>query len=75
MSSGSTPPLSPLTRAERETKTAAERLVAQMEAALQAVVARSDNDPKELEAYADRIERAARDLTVALRELARERRP
>ena len=64
----------PLTRAEKETQTEAERLVTQIEDALSAVAVRSRNDIEELEACADRLERAARDLAVALRELARERR-
>ena len=63
-----------LTRAEQETQTEAERLNAQVERALAAVAVRSTTDTEELEACADRIERAARDLSVALRELARERR-
>ena len=63
-----------LTRAEQETQTEAERLNAQIERALAAVAVRSRNDIEELEACADRLERAARDLSVALRELARERR-
>jgi hypothetical protein len=63
-----------LTRAEQETQTEAERLNAQIERALAAVAVRSSNDIDELEACADRLERAARDLAVALRELARERR-
>lgn len=63
-----------LTRAERETETAARRLVEQTENALAAVAVRSRTDIEELEACAARLERAARDLAVALRELARERR-
>lgn len=63
-----------MTRAEQETQTEAERLEAQVERALTAVAVRSTSDTEELEACADRIERAARDLSVALRELARERR-
>lgn len=63
-----------LTRAEQETQTHAEHLTAQIEAALAAVAVRSHGDPEELEVRADRVERAARDLSVALRELARERR-
>jgi hypothetical protein len=35
---------------------------------------RSTSDIEELEACADRLERAARDMAVALRELAHERR-
>ena len=64
----------PQTRAEKETHTEAERLTTQIEHALMAVAVRSRNDIEELEACADRLERAARDLAVALRELARERR-
>ena len=61
------------TRAEAETETAAERLTSQIESARSAVALRSTSDIDELEACADRLERAARDLAVALRELARER--
>ncbi|HYG80711.1 MAG TPA: hypothetical protein VD861_10005 [Pyrinomonadaceae bacterium] len=61
------------TRAEAETETAAERLTSQIESARSAVAVRSTSDIDELEACADRLERAARDLAVALRELARER--
>jgi hypothetical protein len=63
-----------LTPAERETEAAAERLSAQVHAALAAVAIRANNDTEDLESYADRLERAARDLAAALRELARERR-
>lgn len=63
-----------MTRAEQETQTEAERLNSQVERALAAVAVRSTSDTEELEACADRIERAARDLSVALRELARARR-
>ena len=62
-----------MTRAEKETDTAAERLTSQIESARSAVAVRSTSDIDELEACADRLERAARDLAVALRELARER--
>ncbi len=62
-----------LTRAEKEVEAAAERLGMQTESALAAVaVAAQDYD--ELETRAGRLERAARDLAVALRELAQERR-
>jgi len=61
------------TRAEQETETAARRLVSQIEDALVAVAARHRNEPEELEAISDRIERAARDLVTALRELSEER--
>jgi hypothetical protein len=64
----------PLTRAEKETQTEAERLTMQIEHALAAVAIRSQTDIEELEACAQRLERAARDLAVALRELAHERR-
>ena len=61
------------TRAEAETETAAERLTSQIESARSAVAVRSTSDIDELEACADRLERAARDLAVALRELASRR--
>ncbi len=61
-------------RAEQETRSESERVRTQIETALQAVAARATGDDKELDACADRLERAARDLAVALRELARERR-
>lgn len=64
----------PLTRAEKETQTEAGRLTTQIEDALSAVTTRSRADIEELEACADRLERAARDLAVALRELANQRR-
>lgn len=63
-----------LSNAEQETEAAAERLNTQIEAALASVASRNADDAGELEAYADRIERSARDLSVALRELARRRR-
>jgi len=71
------PPISSarqLTRAEKETQTEAERLTMQIDAALHAVSHPTRTDESELEACAARLERAARDLAVALRELARERR-
>ena len=64
----------PLTRGEQETETAATRLIELIEDALALVAIRSSSDFDSLEAIADRIERAARDLSVALRELAHERR-
>lgn len=67
------PPSRQLPPAERETETAAERLNTQIEAALAAVAVRTDDGVEELEACADRLERAARDLSVALRELAAQR--
>jgi hypothetical protein len=60
--------------AEQEAHAAAERLNAQTDAALAAMPMRAPETADELEAYADRIERTARDLSVALRELARQRR-
>jgi hypothetical protein len=63
----------PLTRSEQETETAAARLIELIEDALSVVAIRS-SEVDSLEAVADRIERAARDLSVALRELAHERR-
>ncbi len=63
----------PLTRGEQETETAATRLIELIEDAL-SVVAIQSSEVDSLEAIADRIERAARDLSVALRELAHERR-
>ena len=64
----------PLTRGEQETETEATRLIELIEAALAIVTVRSSGEVDSLEASADRIERAARDLSVALRELAHERR-
>lgn len=56
-------------------QSAAERLNLQTEDALAAVAARGNpGGIDELEACADRLERAARDLAVALRELVEERR-
>ncbi|CDM66444.1 hypothetical protein [Pyrinomonas methylaliphatogenes] len=67
-------PLSTITVAEREVHAAAERLRTQIEESLAAVANHSQADVEDLEVYADRLERLARDLAVALRELARERR-
>ncbi len=67
------PPTRQLSRAEQETQTAAERLNTQIESALAAVAVQADDGTEELEACADRLERAARDLSVALRELAQQR--
>jgi len=64
-----------LTRAEQEVQSAAERLNSQIDDALAAVAAlKAPDGVEELEACADRLERAARDLSVALRELTEERR-
>ena len=64
----------PMSRAEQETETEATRLIEQIEAALAAVAVRTSDQGQSLEAAADRIERAARDLAFALRELAESRR-
>ena len=64
-----------LTRAEQEVRWAAERLSSRIADALAAVAARqSPGGLDELEASPDRLEWAARDLAVALRELVEERR-
>ncbi|MBA3766494.1 MAG: hypothetical protein H0W99_05815 [Acidobacteria bacterium] len=63
-----------MTRAEQEAETEARRLTGQIEEALACVAVRSNTDADGLEACADRLDRAARDLVVALRELALERR-
>lgn len=63
-----------MSRGEKETETEATRLIEHIEEALGAVAIRSTAEVDTLEAVADRIERAARDLSVALRELAHERR-
>ena len=62
------------TRAEQETENEANRLREQVDDALAAVVSRSPDEIDSLQTAADRIERAARDLSDALRELARQRR-
>jgi hypothetical protein len=61
-----------LTRAEQEAESEAKRLVTQIDDAL-AIVTLRKHSTDDLEACADRLERAARDLSVALREIARER--
>ena len=63
-----------LTRGEKETETEAARLIEHIEEALSAVAIRSSDEADSLDAVADRIERAARDLSAALRELADQRR-
>jgi hypothetical protein len=65
---------SQLTRSEQETENEGNRLIEQVESALAIVAVRSRDEVDSLEAAADRIERAARDLTDALRGLSRERR-
>ena len=63
-----------LTRSERETESEGNRLIEQVESALAIVAVRSSDESDALEAAADRVERAARDLSDALRQLSRERR-
>ncbi len=60
--------------AEQEAHGAAERLKTQVETALAAMPLRAREAADDLDDYADRIERIARDLSVALRELALQRR-
>jgi hypothetical protein len=66
--------ISQMTRSEQETEKASTRLIEQVENALAVVAVRSNDDGQSLDGSADRIERAARDLADALRELSRERR-
>ena len=61
------------TRAEQETENEANRLREQVDAALAIVPLRSPDEVDSLHMAADRIERAARDLADALRQLARQR--
>ena len=61
------------TRAEQETENEANRLREQVDAALVVVPLRSSDEVDSLHMAADRIERAARDLADALRQLARQR--
>jgi ABC-type transporter Mla subunit MlaD len=63
-----------LTRGEKETENEAARLIEHVEDALSAVAIRSTDEADSLNAVADRIERAARDLSTTLRELADQRR-
>lgn len=62
------------TRAEQETENEANRLREQVDEALLVVASRSPDDVQSLQMAADRIERAARDLADALRQLAQQRR-
>ena len=61
------------TRAEQETENEANRLREQIDAALAAVELRSPDEIDSLQSVADRIDRAARDLSDALRQLAQQR--
>ena len=60
-------------RAEQETENEANRLREQVDAALLLVAQRSSDEADALQTAADRIERAARDLSDTLRELAQQR--
>jgi hypothetical protein len=60
-------------RAEQETETEANRLSEQVQDALALITMHSPDDADSLLAAAGRIERAARDLADAIRELARQR--
>jgi hypothetical protein len=61
------------TRAEQETENEANRLREQVDAALAVVALRSPDEVDSLQMAADRIERAARDLADAVRQLAEQR--
>jgi len=61
------------TRAEQETENEANRLREQVDAALNVVNLRSPDEVDSLNMAADRIERVARDLADALRQLAQQR--
>lgn len=64
---------SPKSRAEQETENEAKRLIELVHSALAAVATHSQDEDESLTVCADRIERAARDLAVAVRELAEQR--
>jgi hypothetical protein len=61
------------TRAEQETENEANRLREQVDAALLVVASRTPDEIESLRTAADRIERVARDLADALRQLAQQR--
>jgi hypothetical protein len=61
------------TRAEQETENEANRLREQVDAALAIVAMRSPDEIDSLQMAADRIERAARDLADAIRQIAEQR--
>lgn len=63
-----------MSRGEKETETEATRLIELIEDAVAVVALPTTAEVDSLEAIADRIERAARDFSVALRELAQQRR-
>ena len=60
-------------RSELETENEANRLIAQVQAALVTIATHSPDEDDSLEPAADRIERAARDLADAIRGVAQER--
>jgi hypothetical protein len=62
------------TRAEQETENEANRLREQVETALALVASRQPDEVESLQTAADRVERAARDLAAALRQIAQQRR-
>jgi hypothetical protein len=62
-----------LTSTEREAENEANRLIEHIQSAQAVVGVHSSDDIDSIEAAADRIESASRDLVFALRELARER--
>ncbi len=61
------------TRAEQETENEANRLRDEVEAALAVVALRSPDEVESLQMAADRIERTARDLADAVRQIAEQR--
>jgi hypothetical protein len=61
-------------RAEQETENEANRLREQVDIALSTIAQRSPDEFEALQTAADRIERAARDLADAVRQLAQQRR-
>ena len=61
------------TRAEQETENEANRLRDEVDAALSVVALRSPDEVESLQMAADRIERAARDLADAVRQIAEQR--
>ena len=61
------------TRAEQETENEANRLREQVDAALAIIALRSPDEIDSLHTAADRIERAARDLADAIRQIAEQR--
>jgi hypothetical protein len=63
-----------MTRAHEEAVSEANRLIEQIQGASVAISSDSMDEIDSLDAIADRIERASRDLVVKLRELDRERR-